>query len=72
MKQTSGQIGQEVLSTVPFLPEELLDMKSFLRNTNELPGAAPGPCRTAVDASSAYGCVDWYIYPDVKPESVAA
>jgi hypothetical protein len=22
----------------------------------------------AVDPSTAYGCVDWYLYPDAKPE----
>jgi len=26
----------------------------------------------AVDPSFAYGCVDWYLYPDAKPEHAAA
>ncbi len=32
--------------------------------------SAPGT--TAVDPLLTYGCVDWYIYPDEKAESVAA
>jgi len=26
----------------------------------------------AVDPASAYGCVDWYLYPDSKAEKAAA
>jgi hypothetical protein len=72
MKPTSEQTRNAILSAVPF-PEELLILESSFRNTATEPehaGAAPHP--TTVDPSLAYGCVDWYMYPDSKVESVAA
>jgi hypothetical protein len=47
-------------------------MKSFFRYTTEQTEVAAGPRPAVVDPSSAYGCVDWYIYPDSKPKSAAA
>jgi hypothetical protein len=75
MKPTSEQTRNAVLSAVPFLPEDLLTSDSFFRYSTTLTErthdvAAPHPA--AVDPSSAYGCVDWYIYPDSKAENVAA
>jgi hypothetical protein len=72
MKPTSEQTRNATLSAVPF-PEELLILEGSFRNTAVEPThtvAAPHP--TTLDPSLAYGCVDWYIYPDSKPESVAA
>ncbi len=77
MKPTSEPTRNGILSAVPF-PEELLTMTSVFRSTTTIPAteqspsAAAGPHRTVVDSSSAYGCVDWYMYPDAKPESAAA
>jgi hypothetical protein len=67
MKPTPEQTRNAILSAVPF-PEELL-LKS------EGVGAAAPPLSArplAVDPSSAYGCVDWYIYPETAVKSVAA
>jgi hypothetical protein len=36
--------------------------------TPEVTSAHPA----AVDPASAYGCVDWYLYPDPDVENVAA
>jgi hypothetical protein len=72
MKPTSEQTRNAILSAVPF-PEELLILESSFRNAAIEPAhavAAPHP--TILDPSLAYGCVDWYIYPDSKAESVAA
>jgi hypothetical protein len=73
MKPTSEQTRNGVLSAVPF-PEELLILESSFRNNATAEsvhvGAALHP--TAIDPSLAYGCVDWYIYPDSKVDSVAA
>ncbi|MDB6009779.1 MAG: hypothetical protein JWL65_2029 [Gammaproteobacteria bacterium] len=72
MKPTSEQTRNGILSAVPF-PEELLILESSFRNAPIEPAhavAAPHP--TILDPSLAYGCVDWYIYPDSKAESVAA
>jgi hypothetical protein len=72
MKPTSEQTRNAVLSAVPF-PEALLTMESSFRNTTS-GSADPAATRhpATVDPSSAYGCVDWYLYPDSKPESAAA
>jgi hypothetical protein len=72
MKPTSEQTRNGVLAAVPFPPEEALNMKSFFRYTTEQTEVAAGPRPAVVDPSSAYGCVDWYIYPDSKPKSAAA
>lgn len=72
MKPTSEQTRNGVLSAVPFHPEELLNMKSFFRYATEQTEVVVGPQPPAVDPSCAYGCVDWYLYPDSKPESAAA
>jgi hypothetical protein len=72
MKPTSEQTRNAILSAVA-VPEELLILESSFRNSAIEPVhvvAAPHP--TEVDPSSAYGCVDWYIYPDSKAESAAA
>jgi hypothetical protein len=66
MKPTPEQTRNAVLSAVPF-PEELLF-------TGE-PGAAVHPSSVrplTVEPSSAYGCVDWYLYPNTADKSVAA
>ncbi len=66
MKPTPEQTRNAVLSAVPF-PEELL-LKS-----ESLDPVHPSSARSlAVDPSSAYGCVDWYIYPEMAVKSVAA
>ncbi len=65
MKPTPEQTRNAVLSAVPF-PEELL-------TKSEVAAIVPASARPlAVDPSSAYGCVDWYIYPDSDAKSVAA
>jgi hypothetical protein len=66
MKPTPEQTRIAVLSAVPF-PEELLT-KSETVAIGHPSSAHP----LAVDPSSAYGCVDWYIYPDSEAKSVAA
>jgi hypothetical protein len=72
MKPTSEQTRNAVLLAVPF-PEELLILESSFRNTTtESADAVTATHPTAVDPSSAYGCVDWYIYPHSKVESAAA
>jgi hypothetical protein len=72
MKPTSEQTRNAVLSAVPILPEDLLVMKTLFgygaAQTPEVASAHPA----AVDPASAYGCVDWYLYPDSKVEDVAA
>ena len=59
MKPTSEPTRNAILSAVPFPAVEPAHAV-----------AAPHP--TTVDPSLAYGCVDWYMYPDSKAESVAA
>jgi hypothetical protein len=67
MKPTSEQTRKGVLSAVPLLPEDLLKMRSFFRYTpTESSDTVTVHRSAAVDPSSAYGCVDWYIYPDPK------
>jgi hypothetical protein len=67
MKPTSEQTRKGVLSAVPFLPEDLLKMRSFNRYTPPEPSDAdPASRSAAVDPSTAYGCVDWYIYPETR------
>ena len=71
MKPTSEQTRNGVLSAVPLLPEDLLNMKSFFRCVTEPSSdVGPAPHPASVDPSTAYGCVDWFIYPD--PDSKAA
>jgi hypothetical protein len=75
MKPTSEQTRHAVLSAVPFLPEDVLTCNSFFRYSTSLTEraddvAAPHPA--VADPSSAYGCVDWYMYPDSKAEKVTA
>jgi hypothetical protein len=66
MKPTPEQTRNAVLSAVPF-PEELLLLKSEpVAPVHPSSGHPP-----AVDPS-AYGCVDWYLYPDTAAKSVAA
>lgn len=66
MKPTPEQTRNAVLSTVPF-PEALLTLKSEAVAIGNPTSAKP----MAVDPS-AYGCVDWYIYPDSETKSIAA
>jgi hypothetical protein len=49
------------------LPEDLLKMRSFFRYlpTETTDTVTVHRC-AAVDPSTAYGCVDWFIYPDPK------
>ena len=72
MKPTSEQTRNAILSAVPF-PEELLILESSFRDVDAEPAhPATAPHPTTLDPSLAYGCVDWYMYPDSKGESVAA
>jgi hypothetical protein len=67
MKPTSEQTRNGVLSAVPLLPEDLLKMRSFFRYLPTETSATVTVHRSAaVDPSTAYGCVDWFIYPDPK------
>jgi len=67
MKPTSEQTRKGVLSAVPTLPEELLKTSSFYRYLpTDSSDAVTVHRSAAVDPSTAYGCVDWYIYPDTK------
>ncbi len=60
MKPTSEQTRNAILSAVPFLA------------TTEPVHVVTAPHPTTVDPTLAYGCVDWYMYPDSKVENVAA
>jgi hypothetical protein len=66
MKPTSEQTRKGVLSAVPFLAEELLNEKSSFRYPIVSADAAVASHPTVIDPSTAYGCVDWFIYPDPK------
>jgi hypothetical protein len=74
MKPTSEQTRNAVLSAVPLLSQDLLAMKILFgygaAESPETRAAAHQPA--AVDPSSSYGCVDWYLYPDSKVDDVAA
>lgn len=70
MKQTSEQTRKGVLSAVPCLPDDLLTMKSSFRHPMEVSVEASELHPPVVDPSTAYGCVDWFIYPDPKPVHV--
>ncbi len=68
MKPTSEQTRKGVLSAVSPRAEDLLNMKSFFRCvTDPSEGTTPRPA--SIDASTAFGCVDWFIYPDSDPSS---
>ena len=64
MKPTSEQTRKGVLSAVPFLQEDLVKMTSFHRYIPTEPADDVAGRSAVVDPSTAYGCVDWYIYPD--------
>lgn len=70
MKPTSEQTRKGVLSAVPFVPQDSPSMKSFFRYTTEPSSSAAAPNPAVVDPSTAYGCVDWFIYPD--PDTIRA
>lgn len=72
MKPTSEQTRNGVLLAVPFPQEELLNMQSFFRYSQEPTDVPAGTHPAVVDPSCAYGCVDWYLYPDSKPENATA
>ena len=65
MKPTSEQTRKGVLAAVPpYMPEDLM-MRSLFRHNPTRPSDAPAASRPAsVDPSTAYGCVDWFIYPE--------
>ena len=67
MKPTSEQTRKGVLSAVPsYLPEDL-KMRSFFRHNPTGPSSSDAVAASrpaSVDPSTAYGCVDWFIYPD--------
>ena len=71
MKPTSEQTRNGVLSAVPLPPEDLLVLKTLFGYTTTPAEPATESPRT-VEPASAYGCVDWYLYPDSKIESAAA
>jgi hypothetical protein len=65
MKPTSEQTRKGVLSAVPSCMPEDLKMRSFFRYNPTRPSdATPASRPVNVDPSTAYGCVDWFIYPD--------
>lgn len=65
MNPTSEQTRKGVLSAVPSNMPEDLRMRSFFRYNPTGPSDAVAASRPAsVDPSTAYGCVDWFIYPD--------
>ena len=70
MKPTSEQTRNGVLSTVPLLSDDLLAMKILFGRT-ESSDTVPAPRSASVDPSTAYGCVDWYMYPDKKTSAAA-
>jgi hypothetical protein len=72
MKPTSEQTRNAVLSAVPVPPEDLQVMKTLFGYGVAQTPEVSSPHPVAVDPSSAYGCVDWYLYPDSKVEDVAA
>jgi hypothetical protein len=73
MKPTSEQTRNGVLSAVPVLSEEdVLTLVSFSRQPTGLSDAVTASHPAAVDPSSAYGCVDWYLYPYSKVQSAVA
>ena len=67
MKPTPEQTRNAVLLSVPF-PEALLTDKSEAVEIVHPTTAHP----MAVDPSIAYGCVDWYMYPDSQTKNIAA
>ena len=69
MKPTLQQTRNSVLAAIPYLPDELFTMKGFFPPVAETGDFGKAMQPPGVDRSSAYGCVDWYLYPDSKPES---
>jgi hypothetical protein len=63
MKPTSEQTRNGVLSAVS-LPEDLLKMRSFFRYVTDPSDVGTNPRPASVDPSTAFGCVDWFIYPE--------
>lgn len=72
MKPTSEQTRNAVLSAVPFPPQDLLAMKILFGHGAAVVPATPSAHPAATDPTCAYGCVDWYLYPDARVEDVAA
>ena len=72
MKPTSEQTRNGVLSAVPLPPDDLLVLKTLFGYTTTPAEPTTESRPRAVDPSCAYGCVDWYLYPDSKIESAAA
>jgi hypothetical protein len=69
MKPTLQQMRNSVLAAIPYPPDELFTVKGFFPPAAETGSCAKAMQARVVDRSSAYGCVDWYLYPDSKPES---
>jgi len=69
MKQSSEQTRNGFLSA-PFDPEDVPKMRSVFRRdpsvSVEVSAEALKAACAPVDPSNAYGCVDWFIYPDPK------
>ena len=64
MKPTSEQTRKGVLSAVPSYMAEDLRTRGFFRYSPTGPSDAAAAARPAsVDPSTAYGCVDWFLYP---------
>jgi len=67
MKPTSEQTRNGVLSAVSFRQDDMLKMKSFFRYSFTQigpPVSVEVVPEASVDTTNAYGCVDWFIYPD--------
>jgi hypothetical protein len=73
MKPSSEQTRNGVLSAVSFRPESMkggtppldppmLKMKSLFRYDPTV--SVEAAAEASVDPTNAYGCVDWFIYPD--------
>jgi len=69
MKPTSEQTRNGVLSAVSPRPEDLLNMKSFFRGVTEPSDVGTARHPASIDPSTAFGCVDWFIYPDSDPNA---
>jgi hypothetical protein len=65
-------ISHSVLAAIPFPANALLNVKGFFPPSAPMAESAEATRPPAVDPASAYGCVDWYLYPDTKPENAGS
>jgi hypothetical protein len=72
MKPTSQPTRNSVLAAIPLPPDALLNMNGLFPPVAQTVDSVKATRPAAVESSSAYGCVDWYLYPDAKPESAKA